>query len=306
MTRRLLPLGVALVVAFFSVSQEAAAQGRGRPKAPKAPKGSTSAPAATPTAPAASTAPVQGPAPSTVAPVVSFRQFGSWLDDASAAARGEGRTGIGIGYWRVNGGSQVNVPMIDVGYGITHRVSASASVPFYRSSYDGGVARGLDDMYLAGKVTLIDPALTVSEFGVAVSPILEVLSPGADGGRLHYAMPVSVELRRQPFRVFGSTGYFSRGSVFAGGALEWSAPAGYVVTGALTQSYSTGVDETLDAMGVSRKRADLTGSIGYPLGQFASAYVSVGRTLTSIEEGGTAFSVAGGLSFRFSTPRATP
>jgi hypothetical protein len=118
-------------------------------------------------------------------------------------------------------------------------------------------------------------------------------------------MPVSVEVRRQPFRVFGSAGYFSRGSVFAGGALEWSARGGYVVTGALTQSYSTGADATLDSLAVSRKRADLTGSIGYPLGQSASAYASVGRSLTSIDEGGTAFSLAGGVSFRFSTPRAT-
>jgi hypothetical protein len=304
-TRRLLSLGVAIAVAFFSFSQEAAAQGRGRPKAPKAPKGSPSAPAAAPAAPGASTAAVQASAASTVAPVVSFRQFGSWLDDASAAGRGEGRTGIGIGYWRVNGGSQVNVPMLDVGYGITDRISASASVPFYRSSYEGGVVRGLDDIYLAGKVTLIDPALTVSEFGLAVSPLVEVLSPGS-GERLHYAVPVSVEVRREPFRVFGSAGYFSRGSIFAGGALEWSAPSGYVVTGALTQSYSTGDDALLDALGVGRKRADVTGSIGYPLGQFAAAYVSVGRSLTSIDEGGTAFSFAGGMSFRFTTPRATP
>jgi hypothetical protein len=172
----------------------------------------------------------------------------------------------------------VNVPMLDVGYGVTDRISASASVPFYRTSYDGSVLRGLDDMYLAGKLTLVDPALTVSEFGVAVSPIVEVLSPGSAGGRVHYALPVSVELRRQPFRVFGSAGYFSRGSMFAGAALEWSAPSGYVVTGALT----------------------------HPLGQVAAAYVSVGRSLTSIDEGGTAFSLAGGVSFRFTTPRATP
>jgi hypothetical protein len=241
-----------------------------------------------------------------MSPVVSFRQFGSWLDDASAAARGEGRTGIGVGYWRVNGGSQVNVPMLDVGYGFTDRIGASASVPFYRATYDGGTARGLDDMYLAGKVTLIDPSLTVSEFGVAVSPVVEILSPGSVGRRMHYALPVSMELRRQPFRVFGSAGYFSRGSVFTGGAVEWSAPAGYVVTGAVTQSHSTVADATLDALGVSRQRADVTGSFGYPLGQLAAAYVSVGRSLTSIEEGGTKFSLAGGVSFRFSTPRATP
>ena len=245
-------------------------------------------------------------ATTTIPPVAAFRQFGSWLDDASATTRGEGRTGIGIGYWRVNGGSQVNVPMLDIGYGVTDRIAASASVPFYRSSSGDDTSRGLDDIYLAGKVTLIDPSLTVSEFGVAVSPLIEVLSPGAADRRIHYALPISVELRRQPLRVFGSAGYFSRGSLFTAGAVEWSAAAGYVVTGAVTQSYSTGADTTLDALGVSRRRADITGSVAHPLGQLAAAYVSVGRSLTSVDEGGTALSLSGGISFRFSTTQPTP
>ena len=297
-----------LVIALISIPLDAAAQGRGRPKAPKAPKNTTvtAAPAAAApvvTAAPASDAPVVGGA--AISPIVSFRQFGSWLDDASASTPGEGRTGIGIGYWRVNGGSQLNVPMLDVGYGLTDRIAASASVPFYQASYDGSTARGLDDMYLSGKVTLIDPSLTVSEFGVAVSPVIEVLSPGTDGGRVHYALPVSVEWRRLPVRVFGSTGYFSRGSLFTAAAVEWNAPAGYVLTGAVTQSYSTVADASLDALGVGRQRADVTGSVAYPFAQFAAGYVSVGRSLTSVEEGGTMFSLSGGVSFRFSAVRAT-
>ncbi len=58
-------------------------------------------------------------------------------------------------------------------------------------------------------------------------------------------------------------------------------------------------DPTLDALGVGAKRADVTGSVAYPFGQAAVGYVSVGRSLTSIEEGGTTFSLAGGLAVRF-------
>ena len=246
------------------------------------------------------------PAAGAVSPASSFRQFGSWLDDASAATKGEGRTGIGVGYWRLNSGSQWNVPMVDVGYAFTDRIQASANVPFYRASYEGSTARGLDDMYLSGKVTLIDPSLTLAEFGLAVSPVVEVLSPGSSEGRVHYAVPVSIELRRQPFRVFGSGGYFSRGSVFTAGAVEWSAPAGYLVTVSVTRSYSTGADAMLDGLDVSRQRADLTGSVAYSLGPVAAAYVSVGRSLMSADEGGTAFSLAGGLSFRFAATKGTP
>ena len=46
---------------------------------------------------------------------------------------------------------------------------------------------------------------------------MEVLSAGATDGRVHFAIPVALELRRQPFRVYGSAGYFTRGAVFSGG-----------------------------------------------------------------------------------------
>lgn len=311
MTSRGLVWGTLLVA--LCCADDAAAQGRGRPKAPRAPKAPvTTAPAAagTTSSPATSPTSVTTPASAGLAPAAppaaSFRQFGSWLDDASGAAAGEGRTGIGVGYWRVSGGSQLNVPMVDVGYAFTDRLQAGVSVPFYHASYAGTTARGLDDIYLSGKMTVIDPSLTVSEVGLAVSPVLEVLSTGGSGGRLHYALPVSLELRRQPFRMFGSAGYFSRGSVFTAGAVEWSSAAGYMLTGAVTHAYSTSEDAALDGLGVSRRRADVTGSVACPLGRWAAAYVSVGRTLTRMDEGGTALSLTGGVSFRFTRAQATP
>ena len=286
---RTLPLlGATLAAASIIMTTEAAAQGRGRPKAPQT-----------------QTPEVAADGGST--PVPTFRQFGTWLDDASAPTAGEGRTGIGIGYWRVPGGSQIDVPMVDVGYGFTDRFQASASIPFYRTSFAGSTSRGLDDVYLSAKYTLIDPTLSISQFGLAVSPVLEVLSSGAPDGRLHFAIPVSVELRRQPVRVYGSAGYFTRGSVFTGAALEWATPTGVVLTGALTQSISMKDNAELDALGIGKQRLDVTAGAAYPMTSKAAAYVSVGRSLTSIEEGGTSLSLAGGVSFRFSGAQgATP
>lgn len=287
MRRRVVVTAAAVLLpAVLVLPHEAAAQGRGRPKGPRTNGASTSQ---------------TGSAP----PAVAFRQFGSWLDDASAPTPGEGRTAIAVGYWRMSGASQMNVPMVDVGYGLGPRLQVSASVPFYRSSYEGTTARGLDDVYLSGKFTLIDPSETESQFGLAVSPVLEVLSAGAQNGRLHYALPVSVELRRQPFRVYGSAGYFSRGALFSAGAIEYGMASGLVLTGALMQSYSTVDDPTLTALGIGRQRVDITAAVGYPLGTAASAYVSVGRTLTSVAEGGTSFGISGGISFRFSSPLAS-
>lgn len=278
---------VAVLAVLCLLPQTAAAQGKGRPKGPRVTQTTTE------------------PAPGTPAPVSSFRQYGLWLDDASAPTQGEGRTAIGIGYYRLDGSSHMNMPSLDFGYGLTNRWQVSASVPFYRSSFDGTTSRGLDDTYFSAKWTVFDPDDTDAQFGLAVSPIVEVLSAGAPDGRVHFAFPVSVELRRQPYRIYGSTGYFTRGSLFAAVAIERGLQSGLVLTGALTHSYSTRDDAELDVVGVSRQRMDLTAAAAYPVFGSAAAYVSVGRTLTRIEEGGTTLALSGGLSFRFSTPVAT-
>jgi hypothetical protein len=121
---------------------------------------------------------------------------------------------------------------------------------------------------------------------------------------VHFALPVNVELRRLPFRVYASAGYFTRGSVFAGGALEWTSPSRLTFTGALMQSYSTRPDATLDAMHIGARRADVTGSVAVPIGGTAAGYVSIGRSLTSLDEGGTRLSLAGGLAIRFNAAGA--
>jgi hypothetical protein len=190
--------------------------------------------------------------------------------------------------------------MVGVGIGVTDRMQVAASVPFYRASYEGGSASGMDDVYLSGKYTIIDPTLTLSEFGLAISPTIELLSAGSPDGRVHFAIPVSVELRRLPFRVYGSAGLFTRGSFFSGAALEWSSPGGMVLSGALTQSYSLKDDAVLDSMGIGRQRMDVSLGVAHQLGTMAAAFVNVGRSLTSVEEGGTSLALSGGVSFRFS------
>ena len=328
MTLRVLPFArVAFIIAglWLVIPATGLAQGNGngnggRPKAPKqdkpaptpspspspapSPSGSSGGSSSTSTTTSAPSTGVDALAAATGFSTVStFRQFGSWLDDASAATPGEGQTSVGIGHWRMSGMTQTNFPMIGMGLGVTDRLQISASLPFYHASYDGAVMRGIDDIYLSAKYVLVDPTLTLSEVGVAVSPIVEVLSSGALDGRVHFAVPVNIELRRLPFRVYASAGYFTRGSLFTGGALEWTSPSRLTFTGALTQSYSIRPDAALDALGIGARRSDVTGSVALPIGQIAAGYVSVGRSLTRPEEGGTSLSLAGGLAVRFNATR---
>ena len=195
--------------------------------------------------------------------------------------------------------------MLGMGWGVNDRLQVSASVPFYHTSYSGTTSSGMDDLYFGAKYTLIDPTLTLSEFGLAVNPVVEVLSAGNPDGRVHFALPVNVELRRQPFRMYGSAGYFTRGSVFAGGALEWTGTR-MIVTGSLTQSYSIKENLMLDATGIGRQNVNVSGAVAMPVTDRMAAFVNVGRTLTPIEEGGTKLALSGGVSIRFSAVTATP
>jgi hypothetical protein len=294
---RFLPSAIGLfVVAGLVIPGFAFAQGNGRPKAPRAPAPTTTSP---------TTSSATAVTPDAAPPVSSFRQFGAWLDDASAPTwRGEGYTSIGVGYFRLAGSSQMSVPMLGMGMGLSDRLQVSASVPFYRTSSADATYSGLDDMYFGAKYTIVDPTLTLSEFGLAVNPLVEVLSAG-NPDRVHFALPVSVELRRQPFRVYGSAGYFTRGSVFSGGALEWTG-ARLIVTGSLSQSYSIKEDLALDSMSVSRQHLSVSGSAAVPLTSRAAGFVSVGRSLSSPEQGGTSLALTGGMSIRFSAPSPTP
>ena len=280
---RTLPLaaGFVITVVALGVAAQAHAQGNGRPKAPRA-------------GPAAST-------PSTVTatmPVSTYPQFGAWLDDASALPRGAGAVSLGAGYWRLGGMSQTNLPMLGGGIGVTDRLQMSASVPFYRVAAPTGSVRGLDDVYVSAKYSVFDPTLTVSENGLAISPVVEILSADAGDGRVHFALPVSVELRRAPFRVYGSGGYFTRGAVFGGGALEWTSASGVSVTGAVIQSYSMKTPTAPEA--IERSHGDVSVGLAAPMTGSISAYGSIGRSLTSVASGGTSLAITGGISFRFS------
>lgn len=327
MTCRPAAFVIALIVAIAALSAApAAAQNRGRPKTPKAGTTPTPAPTPTPTpnttptpAPAAPATPSSGagsspaaPAAATVtapeigAPFLPFRQFGTWLDDASAPAAGDGYVSFGIGHWRMPGISQTDVPMLGGGIGVTDRFQLNASVPFYRYNFEGTSASGIDDIYISGKYTIVDPTLTISEVGVAVTPLLEVLSADVGDRRVHFAVPVSVELRRLPFRVYGSAGYFTRGAFFGGGVVEWTAPSGVSLSGAITQSYSTQENPVLDGLAVSRQRVDVSGAAAFPVANTSVMYLSIGRSLRAPDGASSTLALMGGISFRFSAARSTP
>ena len=269
-----------LVLGLLPQIAEAQGQGRGRPKTPQTSSGSSDG---------------SGSGSTTIS-TSQFRQFGVWLDDATTRAEGGGSAGIGMGYWRGAGASLVDVPIVDGSYAVHDRLTIGASIPFYHSDYAGTTSRGVDDVYLSGKIVLIDPALKDARFGVAVIPVIEVLSPGSYEDRVHWALPVSAEFRASPVRVYGSTGYFSRGAFFGAGAVEWSSPTGTSITVSLTHSVPTGEDTT----GLTGGRSDMNFAVGHAVTDTASVYAGVGRTISSPDDANkTSLAISGGISFSF-------
>jgi len=259
----------------------AEAQGQGRPKNPQASSDS-------------------GSSGSGTVSTSQFRQFGVWLDDATTRAAGGGSFGLGVGYFRGGGASLVDIPIIDGSYAVHDRVQLGMSIPYYRSEVSGTTLRGVDDMYFSSKIVLVDPAIQDARWGIAVIPLLEVLSAGFFEDRVHWAVPISAEFRASPVRVYGSTGYFSRGAVFAAGAIEWTSARGTSLTFGLTHAKPT-ADE---ATGLPGGRSDFSVAVGHPLSDASSVYVGVGRTLSSPDDSNkTSLAISGGISFSFSAKR---
>ena len=285
-----LRLTSAVLLLVLAVSGNAWAQGRGRGlgRGPRA-----DVPATTTRGSQTSTTPALQPSP-------SFPQFGTWLDDATTAAPGAGFGSIGVSYWRGSGADQIDAPILGVTYGIASRTHVSATVPFYRATYEGFSGSGLDNVYVSAKFAAVNPDAGQGRFGLAVGVVTEILSAGfADASRVHWAVPVSVEFRTTAVRLYGSTGYFSRGAVFAAGAFEWTMPTGTSLTTSLSHSASVhGVTIATSTRVPRASLRDLSISVSQPVSRIASVYIGGSRTFSETWIDG-ASAVSGGLSFRF-------
>jgi hypothetical protein len=234
-------------------------------------------------------------------------QFGAWLDDASLEGQGTGRVTIGAGYWQTADGRQIDVPMIDAGYDLSDRIHVAAFVPFYRARFSGQLTAGVDDVYLNAKIVLVNAAKAGGRFGLAVSPALEVLnSDVTTGGRMHWALPVSAEVRVTPrIRIYGAGGYFSRGAAFGALATEWTAPTGSVIWLALTDSYALETGTDLEPP-TDRHLTNVAVGVKQLMNERLAVYANIGRTIFGTSAGGPIIGVGGGISIRLSRTKAMP
>jgi hypothetical protein len=228
------------------------------------------------------------------------------VDDAYVLAPGEAWVGFGAGLWRLSSVDQIDAPVFDASIGVAPRLHLSATVPVSTLRYVGGFSdRTLGDAYVSAKLGIRDPETGV---GVALAPVLEVLADGSwpdeNGepiGRVHWGLPVNVELRAAGFRVYGSAGYFSRGAVFGSGTLDVALGGRGGVLGLISYTHST--NTLADGLG-GRSRTDASGGGYVILRPSVSVYGLAGRTVSPLDDYGSRFFVAGGVSFRVAEGRA--
>lgn len=245
--------------------------------------------------------PTSASATTTAAPSpAGSRQFGSWLDDASVVGEGQAWTALSFGHYRFGGGHENDFPILDATLGFTKRAQIGLTLPFYRVHTPGSpVAAGVGDVYLNAKVLIVDSGSNPRGFGLAVTPVVEVQGDPVPGEpRASWAAPVSVELRVAGYRVFGTGGYFSRGALVGGGAVELPLTNRLVITGALSFSRSLKDDELSDLLQTPRNRTDLTAVAAYFMTPTLAVYGGTGRTLSS-DPTATSLLLTGGLSIAF-------
>ena len=295
----LIALPLLLVLALATA---AAAQGNGRGKANGRVKGG-----ATPAPSSGGVAQLQPQTQLQPQQVdgTGIRNFGAWLDDASLLPTGMSSVSVSFGWFRSPVFREFDVPVVDGAVGMSSRLQFGFSVPYFHANEPGApVARGIGDLYLNAKIQLRDPAAT--GIGFAVAPVLEVLStdPGSEGSQLNWALPASIEMQGQRVRAFASAGYFSRGSLFASGAVELALSDRLWATGAITRSHSTKRDEFSNLLGLSPSRTDVNGGVTYLVASTVAAFGNVGRTISRQDANSASLVVSGGVSF--SLPAWTP
>ena len=229
----------------------------------------------------------------------------AWVDDATVLDSGGVAIAISMLRWSGGGLSEVNVPVVDIALGLTPRVQFSASVPHVVGSGDPeGAAGGLGTSYFSAKIGVFNS--TKHGAKLAVSPTLEVLSPAVVGSlapgehRVQVGFPFSAEIDRGPLRLYGATGYFTRGAWFTGGGAGIVVNEKVAVSGGFSRSWRRA--DTPDVPLGERDRNEMSGSVSYAVAPTVRIFGSLGRTIATLEENGAGTTIGGGLSLFFRTP----
>jgi hypothetical protein len=217
-------------------------------------------------------------------------------------APGETWVWVSTAYWRSQSLREIDAPAFGVSVGVAPRTQVGVSLPYYHlTDQFGFTSHGFGASYATLKFALVQD----HRVNVSVSPTLEILSWSSPQiGRVNAVLPINLQTYVGSATFYGSTGYFSRGSVFASGAAEWSPGRGLTFTTTFAESHSVISDPTSDALGVSKHRTDASGGMYLSLRPAFVLFASVGRTLSPVTNTSGRLYLTGGLTMNVAGPAA--
>jgi hypothetical protein len=287
-------------VVFLTGSAPVIAQGIGHGQPPLDPGRRSNSGSTTTTQPSST----QAGTSSTLLPAGSqtgtlrLQTFGSWLDTAGVSAPGEAWVSISSAYWRSPSLREVDAPAMGVTAGVARRTQIGVSLPYYHVTDQSGFAsQGFGASYVTTKFALSESP----RIGVSTSPTVEILNwSSPEIGRVNFVLPISLQTSVGTTQIYGSTGYFTRGSVFGTGAGEWPATSKLTLAATMAHSYSVVSDPVSDALGVARHRTDASGGVYYAATPGVVVFTSIGRTFAPIDQTSGRLAVSAGMTMNVS------
>jgi hypothetical protein len=193
---------------------------------------------------------------------------------------------------------EVDAPAMAVSAGVAQRMQIGVSLPYYHvTDRSGFTSRGFGATYVTTKFALSEhPRIAVS-----TSPTMEILSwSSPDIGRINFVLPISLQTSAGSTQVYGSTGYFTRGSVFGSGAVEWPVTSKVTVVATMAHSYSVVADPVSDALGIARYRTDGSGGAYYAARPGVVFFTSIGRTFAPVDQTSGRLALSAGVTMNVS------
>ena len=239
------------------------------------------------------------------------RTLMSWLDDAEVIEPGGFQVSIAASRWRTQYGHETDFPSVSASAGIAPRLQIAASGLHYSSAYtDGFTSRGRGDAYVVAKFAAISPRDHPG--GIAISPVIEILSDltlayrPAGSSRVSWGVPINLQYTSIKYRVYGSTGYFSRGSVFASAGAEVFVAPRVIATGSLLYSHETRTTPLSAQYALKPFHADANGGVSFLASDAVTLFGSVGRTVGGLDSTSTSVIATAGISVRVAGHSASP
>jgi len=227
-----------------------------------------------------------------------LQTFGSWLDSAGVSAPGEAWISMSSAYWRSPSLREVDAPAMGLTIGVAPRMQVGVSLPYYHiTDQSGFTSQGFGASYVSTKVALSESP----HGGISTSPTMEILSwSSPDIRRINFVLPVSLQTSAGRAQIYGTTGYFTRGSLFGSGAVEWAVSTKVTLSATMAHSYSVVSDPDSDALGIPRHRTDGSGGAYYSATPGVVVFTTIGRTFAPIDETSGRLALSAGVTMNVS------